>query len=85
MIPPSISDRIAERLDDPIDIALNGRPYIEALRGVLREHRSRPVKNPWGPDWLVCSTCHRNGSPAKWPCPTVAEIATCLGVEGGPR
>jgi hypothetical protein len=29
--------RIRARLDDPVDVALNGTPYVEAIRNVLAE------------------------------------------------
>jgi hypothetical protein len=82
MIPPSISDRIAERLDAPL---INAAPYVEALRGVLREHRSREAQSYYGDRRLCCKTCHNDGTTPVWPCPTVAEIATSLGVEGDLR
>lgn len=82
MSAPSISDLIQERLDDPVDIALNGRPYVEALRGVLRVHRSREAQGYYGDTRLCCTACHQNGYRPVWPCMTVLAIAEGLGIEG---
>lgn len=82
MIKPSINDRINAILDDPIDVALNGRPYVEALQGVLRLHRSRDVLGYYGDRRQCCTACHSNGAIPVWPCATVQAIAAAFGVDG---
>lgn len=79
-IEPSINDKLNERLDDPTDVALNGRPYVEALRAVLREHRvvEQPVHGH--SPRRCCSTCGQNLM-TTWPCATVKAIADAFGIE----
>lgn len=81
MIEPSVNDKLNERLDDPIDVALNSRPYVEALRGVLRLHRSRDALGYYGDHRPCCTVCHSNGMTPVWPCPTVQAIADAFGVD----
>jgi hypothetical protein len=77
----TINDRINEILDDPTDAILSPRPYVEALQGVMRLHRSEMVHAFFGDKRLCCKTCHREGTKPVWPCATVHAIADAFGIE----
>lgn len=81
MLEPTISDRINERLDDPTEAILSPRPYVEALQGVMREHRSIEVAVSYGITGIGCKACRSvNGTPV-WPCATVRAVADAFGIE----
>jgi hypothetical protein len=52
----SLADEIRARLDDPIDVALNGTPYVDAIRAVLDEHPPRRIYDE-------CGHTHTEGEP----------------------
>jgi hypothetical protein len=78
---PTITDLINARLDDPVDVALNGWPYVEALRGVMREHRPVRSRSEHGDGRLRCNTCHRDGTTLIWPCATVRAVADAFSID----
>jgi hypothetical protein len=82
VLEPTINDRINEILDDPTDVALNGWPYVEALRGVLREHRSIEVAVSYDIRGIGCKACRSGNGMPVWPCATVQAIADAFGLGG---
>lgn len=54
--PDDLADKIRALLNDPTDIALNGRPYLAAIRAVLDEH---PPSRIYG----ECGHQHADGEP----------------------
>lgn len=52
----SLADQIRARLDDPIDVALNGTPYVEAIRATIDLHREHRI-------YERCGHTHQPGEP----------------------
>lgn len=76
-----VGAQIRAILDDPKRFDENGNePLIRALLAVLKTHTPWEVGDPDEPDW-VCGSCRYFTS--EWPCPTVDDIATELGVDCG--
>jgi hypothetical protein len=81
-MPGDLDAAIRERLDDPMDIVLNGDPYAEALRAVLELHvvtdapgfyyESKPVRR--------CLECGFLPFGQRGECATKRTIAEKLGV-----